>query len=119
MPSCRNCGNELPEGAVYCPKCGTLVETTRQAQVGLLGREVLGLVGGRCCSRNYHGTDRKSCLVRMAWLRDSATFAVLDSVRELRIQQRRLFLVLDVDGRNLREIVGQNGHEIKSNTASR
>lgn len=24
MTSCNNCGYELPEGAVYCPKCGTI-----------------------------------------------------------------------------------------------
>jgi uncharacterized RDD family membrane protein YckC len=24
--NCKNCGNELPEGAVYCPKCGAAVE---------------------------------------------------------------------------------------------
>jgi len=22
MPYCKNCGNEFPEGATYCPKCG-------------------------------------------------------------------------------------------------
>ncbi len=26
MPYCKNCGSEFPEGAVYCPKCGTRVE---------------------------------------------------------------------------------------------
>ena len=25
MPYCKNCGNELPEGAQFCPKCGTAV----------------------------------------------------------------------------------------------
>jgi len=25
MPYCRRCGTELPEGASYCPKCGTAV----------------------------------------------------------------------------------------------
>ena len=25
MPYCKNCGNELPEEARYCPKCGTAV----------------------------------------------------------------------------------------------
>jgi uncharacterized RDD family membrane protein YckC len=25
MANCKNCGFELPEGAVYCPKCGTAV----------------------------------------------------------------------------------------------
>ncbi len=25
MPYCKNCGNELPKGAKYCPKCGAAV----------------------------------------------------------------------------------------------
>jgi len=25
MPFCRNCGNEVSEGAEYCPSCGTVV----------------------------------------------------------------------------------------------
>src|SRR4030042_2092418 len=25
MPHCKECGYELPEGAVYCPRCGTAV----------------------------------------------------------------------------------------------
>ena len=25
MPYCKTCGNELPEGAQFCPKCGTIV----------------------------------------------------------------------------------------------
>ena len=25
MPYCKNCGNELPEAAQFCPKCGTAV----------------------------------------------------------------------------------------------
>jgi len=25
MPNCKNCGSELPDGAAYCPKCGTSV----------------------------------------------------------------------------------------------
>lgn len=25
MPYCQKCGNELPEGAKYCPVCGTAV----------------------------------------------------------------------------------------------
>ena len=27
MPYCNKCGNELPEGAKYCPVCGTAVST--------------------------------------------------------------------------------------------
>jgi len=25
MPYCKNCGNELPENAQFCPRCGTAV----------------------------------------------------------------------------------------------
>jgi uncharacterized RDD family membrane protein YckC len=31
MPYCKNCGNEIPSGAVYCPKCGT----PAQALIGI------------------------------------------------------------------------------------
>jgi uncharacterized RDD family membrane protein YckC len=27
MPYCKKCGNEIPEGAKYCPVCGTAVST--------------------------------------------------------------------------------------------
>lgn len=30
MPHCTSCGAKLPEGATYCPKCGTPVETVAQ-----------------------------------------------------------------------------------------
>ena len=32
MPYCRNCGNELREGANYCPKCGTASELNTEVQ---------------------------------------------------------------------------------------
>jgi uncharacterized RDD family membrane protein YckC len=41
MPSCRNCGNELPEGARYCPKCGTAVETPPQPKLAFWGERFL------------------------------------------------------------------------------
>ncbi len=30
MPYCKNCGNELPEGAQFCPKCGTVVPKSEE-----------------------------------------------------------------------------------------
>jgi len=39
MPYCRNCGEEIPEGSTYCPKCGARFE----ASPGL----VLASWGGR------------------------------------------------------------------------
>jgi len=37
MPYCRNCGAELPEGAVYCQKCGTPVEPEARYRQELAG----------------------------------------------------------------------------------
>lgn len=34
MPYCKKCGAELPEGATFCPKCGTAVETAAEAVTG-------------------------------------------------------------------------------------
>jgi uncharacterized RDD family membrane protein YckC len=33
MANCKNCGFELPEGAVYCPRCGTAVSREEAAVV--------------------------------------------------------------------------------------
>jgi uncharacterized RDD family membrane protein YckC len=33
MPYCKKCGNELPEGAKYCPACGTSTSTEDTATV--------------------------------------------------------------------------------------
>jgi uncharacterized RDD family membrane protein YckC len=41
MPSCRNCGNELPEGAFYCPKCGTHVGTAPRPRLTFWGERFL------------------------------------------------------------------------------
>jgi uncharacterized RDD family membrane protein YckC len=41
MPSCRNCGNELPEGTQYCPKCGTPAETPPQLRLAFWGERFL------------------------------------------------------------------------------
>lgn len=41
MPLCRNCGNELPEGALYCPKCGTSVVTASQLRLAFWGERFL------------------------------------------------------------------------------
>ncbi|HVO37330.1 MAG TPA: RDD family protein [Candidatus Acidoferrum sp.] len=29
LPQCKKCGSELPEGATFCPKCGTAVEVAK------------------------------------------------------------------------------------------
>jgi uncharacterized RDD family membrane protein YckC len=35
MAYCKNCGYTLPEGAVYCPRCGTAVTKKEEAPVGV------------------------------------------------------------------------------------
>ena len=34
---CKKCGNELPEGAVYCPNCGTAVLAVEQPKLAYWG----------------------------------------------------------------------------------
>lgn len=41
MPSCGNCGNELPEDAAYCPKCGMAVQATVQPRLAYWGERFL------------------------------------------------------------------------------
>jgi len=41
MPSCKYCGNELPEGASYCPKCGTPVQATPPLRLAFWGERFL------------------------------------------------------------------------------
>jgi uncharacterized RDD family membrane protein YckC len=41
MPSCKNCGNELPEGAGYCPKCGTPVQAKPPLRLAFWGERFL------------------------------------------------------------------------------
>ena len=33
MANCGNCGSELPGGAAYCPKCGTVVQAVEQPKL--------------------------------------------------------------------------------------
>lgn len=37
MPNCRKCGSELPEGAAYCPRCGTPVEIEAKPKLAQWG----------------------------------------------------------------------------------
>jgi uncharacterized RDD family membrane protein YckC len=41
MVQCKNCGNELPEGAVYCPKCGAAVGGATQLTLAFWGERFL------------------------------------------------------------------------------
>jgi uncharacterized RDD family membrane protein YckC len=41
MVSCKNCRNELPEGAVYCPKCGVAVERVPEIRLAFWGERFL------------------------------------------------------------------------------
>jgi uncharacterized RDD family membrane protein YckC len=37
MPYCKNCGSELPEGASYCPKCGTPAKPAVEVKLAYWG----------------------------------------------------------------------------------
>jgi uncharacterized RDD family membrane protein YckC len=37
MVHCKKCGNELPEGATYCPKCGSAVEGVTELRLAFWG----------------------------------------------------------------------------------
>ncbi len=37
MPYCKKCGGELPEGATYCPKCGTAAEAKEALRLSSWG----------------------------------------------------------------------------------
>jgi uncharacterized RDD family membrane protein YckC len=55
MVNCRNCGNELPEGATYCPRCGAAVELAAEINLAfwsdrffawLIDMVILGIILG-------------------------------------------------------------------------
>jgi uncharacterized RDD family membrane protein YckC len=37
MPYCKNCGSEFPEGASYCPKCGTPARPVAEVKLAYWG----------------------------------------------------------------------------------
>lgn len=37
MVHCKKCENELPEGATYCPKCGSAVEGVTELRLAFWG----------------------------------------------------------------------------------
>ena len=37
MTNCKNCGSDLPEGAGFCPKCGTAVQAVVQPKLAYWG----------------------------------------------------------------------------------
>jgi len=42
MPHCKNCGNEVPEESLYCPKCGKPVETAAGFKLAHWGERFVG-----------------------------------------------------------------------------
>ena len=42
MPHCKNCGNEVPEESLYCPKCGKPVETAAGLKLAHWGERFVG-----------------------------------------------------------------------------
>lgn len=47
MAFCKNCGNQIDDKAVICPKCGVSQQSTSQPQVVDNGGFLWGLLG--CC----------------------------------------------------------------------
>jgi uncharacterized RDD family membrane protein YckC len=41
MAYCKKCGNELPEGATFCPKCGTPVESVTELRLAYWGERLI------------------------------------------------------------------------------
>jgi uncharacterized RDD family membrane protein YckC len=41
MAYCKKCGNELPEGATFCPKCGTPVGSVTELRVAYWGERFI------------------------------------------------------------------------------
>jgi uncharacterized RDD family membrane protein YckC len=41
MVHCRNCGNELPEDATYCPKCGAPAQKGPELELALWGERFI------------------------------------------------------------------------------
>jgi uncharacterized RDD family membrane protein YckC len=41
MVYCKTCGNEVPEGATYCPKCGATVERATELKLAFWGERFL------------------------------------------------------------------------------
>jgi len=42
MSHCKNCGNEVPEESLYCPKCGKPVETAAGLKLAYWGERFVG-----------------------------------------------------------------------------
>jgi len=41
LPTCRNCGSDVPEGALYCPKCGNPLQAAPQFNLAFWGERFL------------------------------------------------------------------------------
>ena len=44
MAKCRNCGEELPEGANFCPKCGVPVDDSLREEYTVSSSDLIGKV---------------------------------------------------------------------------
>ena len=44
MAKCRNCGEELPEGANFCPKCGVPVDEYLREEYTVSSSDLIGKV---------------------------------------------------------------------------
>jgi len=44
MPNCKNCGNNVPEDAAYCPTCGQQVQALRQITLATWGERLVAYI---------------------------------------------------------------------------
>jgi len=92
---CKKCGNMLPEGAVYCPNCGTAVLAVEQPKLAYWGERFVAWLIDVVIIGAIVGLLRALFLV--AWPGFVCTRgAELDSVHGFRSKQHYLFPVLDV-----------------------
>lgn len=52
---CKNCGNDLPEGAKFCDKCGAVLEQAQSQTPGVQGTQAGGYGGPQQGAGNFNG----------------------------------------------------------------
>ena len=57
---CKNCGNDLPEGAKFCDKCGAVLEQAQSQTPGVQGAQAGGCGGPQQGAGNFNGAMRQA-----------------------------------------------------------
>lgn len=57
---CKNCGNDLPEGAKFCDKCGAVLEQAQSQTPGVQGAQAGGCGGPQQGAGNFNGAMRRA-----------------------------------------------------------